>query len=151
MEHLAARHDHFEPRTRAEEPADIRRGSDDVLEVVEQEEHLLVGDVGGEPVLGAELPRGRFENEVRVLKRGERNPEDAVRVSIGKGGGCLGGETRLSRAPRPGEREQTDVVTGEQRARLAELPLSTEKRCRWDRQVRLVERLERREVASPSW
>jgi hypothetical protein len=50
---------------------------DHVLQVVEQEEHLPLGDVLGEPVLGAERLGDLLGHEGWIAKGGEPDPEDA--------------------------------------------------------------------------
>ena len=51
--------------------------------------------------------------------------------------------------PGPGQRHEPDVGPPQQRRDLVDLPLATEERRRRNRQVRLVQRLQRREVVRP--
>lgn len=55
----------------------------------------------------------------------------------------LQGESCLPRATRPGQGQETEVVTGEQRYDLRELALAAQERRGGHREVRLVEALER--------
>ena len=88
VERLATRHQHTEVRAGAENSCDIGRCFDDVLEVVEQQEQLLVGDVRGEAVPGPERLCRRLEHDLRVAQGSEWDPEDAVRVGVaGRGSG----------------------------------------------------------------
>ena len=117
-----------------------------LLEVVEEAEHRLVGDVLGEAVLRAErLRRGR-EDERRVAQRRERDPPHAVGVGVGGEAGRLQREPRLAGAARPGQGEEARVVCARSVDDLGELLLAAEEGCRWHRQVRAVQALERGEV-----
>ena len=69
-----------------------------------------------------------------------------MRVAVGELGRRLRRETRLSRAARPGQSEQADVLAREQPEHLAQLALAAQEGRRRDRQIRLVETLEWREV-----
>src|SRR5207302_3646028 len=55
-------------------------------------------------------------------------------------------EARLAAPARSGQRDQADLGALQQRSDLVELPLASEKRCGGNRQVRLVQRLQRREA-----
>ena len=58
---LPARHEQIEVRTRGEQPGNVSRSVDDLLEVVEDDQQRLAGDVLDETVLGAERLRGALE------------------------------------------------------------------------------------------
>ena len=144
---LPARDEHVEVGAGGEERRELGRRLHDLLEVVEEAEHRLVRDVLGEAVLGAErLRRGR-EDERRVAQRRERDPPHAVGVGVGGQTSRLQRESRLPRATRPGQGEEARVVCSEELDDLGELLLASEEGCRWHRQVRAVQALERREVA----
>ena len=82
----------------------------DLLEVVEEAEHRLVGDVLGKAVRRAErLPSGR-EDERRIAQWRERDPPDAVGIGVGGEAGRLQREPRLPGAARPGQGEQARVL-----------------------------------------
>ena len=123
-----------------------------MLEVVEEQQPLLAGKRGDEGrgqrlagLLGdVESACDRGDNERRVAQRGERDPEDAVGVAVGRGGGGLEREPRLAGAAGPGEGEQPRVGLGEQCGDRRQFALTAEKRGRRDGEVRAVERLQRR-------
>jgi hypothetical protein len=121
-----------------------RRGVDDLLEVVEQHEQLLVRDVLEEAVVGAHRRPDRPFDERGVADRLEGNPVDAVGKLVDRIGRELQREPRLAASAGPGKRHQP--VRANQFARLRELALPADKRCRLDRQVRPVQRAQRREV-----
>ena len=83
-----------------EERRELGRRLDHLLEVVEQEEHLALGDVLGEAVLRAERLRDRLGDERGVAQGGEPDPEDACLVLGHEGGGRLEREPGLARAAR---------------------------------------------------
>ena len=56
------------------------RGLDHLLQVVEEEEHLPIGDVLGETVLRAERLRDLLRDERCLTERGEPDPEDPCLV-----------------------------------------------------------------------
>ena len=62
---------------------ELGRRLHDLLEVVEEAEHRLVGDVLGEAVLRAERLRCGLEDELGVAQGRERHPPDPVRVGVG--------------------------------------------------------------------
>ena len=55
-----------------------------------------------------------LEDEVRVTERRQRHPPDPVRVLLGQRTRCLRCQSRLACAPRPGQREQPNVLAREQ-------------------------------------
>ena len=63
--------------------------------------------------------------------------------------GRLQRESSLATSTRAGQRHQPDIRSPQQRGDLIDLLLAAEKRRRGNRQVRLVERLQRREVIGP--
>ncbi|MGZ4392757.1 MAG: hypothetical protein ACXVRK_11660, partial [Gaiellaceae bacterium] len=78
-----------------------------MLEIVEQDEHLLVGDVLGDAVPGAEgLARGR-EDEFGVAQRSERDPPNAVDERVGGVSRSLQREPRLTHPTRTCQRHNT--------------------------------------------
>ncbi len=145
MQRLPARDEEVEVRAGGKQLRNVGCCLHDLLEVVEEAEHLLVLDVLGQAVLRADDLRCRGEDELGVAERGKRDPPDAVRVAIRDETGGLCGESRLARPPRPGEREQARVRRGKERGDLCELCLSSEKRRRRDGKVRPVEAVQCRE------
>ena len=126
-----------------------------VLGVVDQQERPLRGERVDERLLEREagaLPhverlRDRVERERRVAQRGERDPPDAVGDVLGDLGRCLQRQPRLPRPAGAGERQQPNVLAAQQADDLVELALAAEKRRRRDGEVRLVQRLQARELA----
>ncbi len=143
VEWLAARHQQIEAWAAGEKRGELGCRLDDLLEVVEEEEKLLVCDVGGWAIPCTEHLACALDDERRVAKGRKRHPEDPVRVSLGERACRLGSEPRLSRPTRPGEREQADILSREELEHLAEFLLASEEGRLGDRQVRLVKRLER--------
>ncbi len=144
LQPLAAGDQYVEPGAGCQQPRHVQGCVDDLLEVVEKHEHRLVSDVLREAVLRAQrLARGR-EHELRIAQRRERNPPDAVRIAVGEHRRGLRCQSCLSGAARTGERQQARVV--EQSQHLGQLLLAAEERCRCNREVRLMEALQRREV-----
>ena len=118
-----------------------------MLEVVEEEQQRLVGDVLGEAVSGPERLPGRLQHELRVAQRRERHPEDAVRVARRTRSAAACSASRVLPVPpgpvRVSRRTSSRASSVEH---LGELVLAAEERRRRDRQVRAVQALERREV-----
>ena len=105
----------------------------------------------GEAVLGAERLGDRLRDERRIAERGQADPEDA-RLVLGNELGCgLDREPRLARAAGAGQRDEARAVL-EAREHLEQLVVSAHERARRPRQVRVGDRLQRREASrSPSW
>jgi hypothetical protein len=82
VQRLSARHEHVQPRAGAQDLAQARAGLDHLLEVVKQDQHAPVADVGGELLPGAERLRRRRKYEVGVAERRQRHPPDTVGVCI---------------------------------------------------------------------
>ena len=88
-------------------------------------------------------------DERRIGERGERHPPDPTVVVVRGRRGRLQCESCLAAPARAGQRHQPDVGPPQQQRELVDLPLATEERCRRDWQVRLVQRLQRREDVCP--
>ena len=146
---LAARHEHPQVRARSEDRADAGRRLEQVLEVVEHEQQPAVGDVLGSVAPGSERRADRRHDEARVADALQVHPPGAVRVGLDELGGRLQGEPRLARAAGAGERHEARAGTGDERQDVGELALTAEERRCLDGEVRLMEALDRREVAGP--
>ena len=120
-----------------------------MLEVVEHEQQPLVPHGRRQGVLRAERLRGGILDERRICERGERHPPDTVVVVVCGGSRCLQREPRLAASARTGQRHQSKLGPSQQRRQLVDLHLATEKRGGGNREVRLVQRLQRREVLPP--
>ena len=144
VQRLAARDEDHGVRRPCEEGRDRRGGLDDLLEVVDEDEQPLVRHVLEQPVVGAHRGSDRPLDESRIAESLQRNPEDPVGEVLDRFGRELEREPRLAATAGPREREQAmlaDELTG-----LRELPLPPDERIRLDREVRPIERLQRREV-----
>ncbi len=115
-----------------------------MLEVVQQEQQPPVSDRRCQLSGRSERATRRVEDGCRVGDGGERNPPDSLRVLVRGGACCLQRESGLATAARAGEGQQPRPR--EELADLAQLPVAPEERRRRYGQVRLVERLQRREV-----
>ena len=72
---LAAGHDQGQVRTCCQQPGEVRRDVDDLLEVVQDEDRVTIRDVVGQRALGADRPSDRFDHQRRVPDRREPDPE----------------------------------------------------------------------------
>ena len=140
-QHLAARHEHVQARARGEQRRDVVGRVGHVLEVVEHEQERAVGDVPGDVLLGAERLRDGRQDELRVVERRERHPEDAVREAVGRGARRLQREACLADAARAGERQQARLARAQEVGERVELAGAAEERRRGDGQVGAVEAL----------
>ena len=68
-----------DPQTLAarQQVGELRRGVEELFEVIEKKQELPVGDVLGQFALGAQHLGGRIHHECVVTNRGERDPPDA--------------------------------------------------------------------------
>jgi hypothetical protein len=149
VQRLAARDQDGQLRTRADRLGDTRSCVEQVLEVVEHEQQPLVSDRRRQRVRRAERLGGRGLDEARVREGGERHPPDTVVVVVCRGRGRLQREPGLAAPAGPGQRNEANVGASKQRRDLVDLALATQERRRRNRQVRLVQRLQRREGVRP--
>ncbi len=98
-----------------------------------------------QPTVGADPGLDRALEERRIAKRLERNPEDAVREGLGCVCGHLERESRLPAATRSRQRKQ--AVRADELTELLELSPTANERRLLDRQIRPVQRLQRRKLA----
>ena len=106
----------------------------DLLEVVDDEQHLPVREVRDqallEVALGVEEPertRDGADDETRVAHRLERHDDDAVRELVGRRRGDLLGQTRLPDPSGTGDRQQPNVVPVQERRRVGEALLAPDR------------------------
>jgi hypothetical protein len=145
---LATRHEQSQVRTPFDERGELRRGIDHLLEVVEEQQELPLADVLQEPVLRPERLRDLVRDQYRVAERRQADPEDARLELRNERGGGLDREPSLARAARSGQRQQPGAVL-KQRRDLRDLRLPADERAGRPREIRVRDRLERREVAVP--
>ena len=141
-----ARDEHAQALRGREERAHRGRAVEQVLEVVEEDEELPVSEEAREVVRGSEHLRELRMQELRIRQACERNPEHSIAQGAHQLRADLQSEPGLAGATGPGEREEARAVR-EQPDELLELALPPDERARGDRQVRRVERPERRELA----
>jgi hypothetical protein len=130
----AAGHEQLAARRRGEQPAQLGGGGEDLLEVVDHEQHLLAGEqLGGglERAVAAVLEGAQRLGEggddaLGVADRRERDEAAAVFEARCGASGELEGEARLPDPARAREREQADVGVGEQGARRGEILLAAQ-------------------------
>ena len=154
LQPLPARHEQLRPAELAQVGDLARDVRQKVLGVVDQQECPLRGERVDERLLdrepGAlahvERLRDGVERERRVTQRGERDPPDAVGGILGELGRRLERQPRLPGPAGACERQQPNVLAAQQADNLVELAAAAEKRRRRDGEVRLVERLQAREI-----
>ena len=99
----------------------------------------------GQAVLGAQRLGDGLGDEGRVAQGGQTDPEDAVpelRHQLGRRFDC---ESCLPRAARAGQRHQSRTIL-QQLDHVCHLPLPAHERRRRPRQIRVRDRLQRREA-----
>jgi hypothetical protein len=145
MEGLAARHEQVEHRALGEQIREAGRSGDHVLEVVEEDEHSPPTDMHRQRFLGAQGLSRSGDDELWVTKRRQRHPPDPARIAVRSRGRRLESQPGLSRSAGSREREQPNLVGGDEVDHLAELAIPAQEPGRGHRQVRLEERRQRRE------
>jgi hypothetical protein len=116
-----------------------------VLEVVQKQYELAAAQEAAQVVGCADRLRNLGGHETRVGERAKGNPEDTVRDRADELGRDLKREPSLTRAARPGDRDEPSIA--EQLDELGHCSLASEERARRDWKIRGVERPERRELA----
>jgi hypothetical protein len=117
-----------------------------VLEVVEEQEELTTTEEPGQIVGRADRLRHLRVEQRWIREPDERYPEDAVALRADELRRDLECEPRLAGAARTGERDEPLAVR-EHRDELLDLALPADERARREREVRRVQRPQRREVA----
>ena len=115
-----------------------------MLEVVEDEERLAVAQLV--ELVNTDRRSDRRGHELRPLHARKRHEEDAARKVVDDLGRGLQREPGLPGPARSGDGDETRGA-GEESDDLPQLALPADERVRRDRQVRRVQRLQRREVA----
>ena len=131
------------PRRDCEELADRRRGIEDVLEVIGDDQRFTVAEIAQSA--HTDRPRNRAFDETGIADLGERHEEDAAGEVLDELGGDLEGEPGLAASPRSGQRHQARAVT-KHPGQVGKLPLSPYERVRGHGQVGCVQRPQRRKV-----
>ena len=145
---LAAGRQQPQVRARFDQRRQLRRGVDYLLEVVQQQQQLPFPDVLMEPLPRPERLRDRRKHQVGVAQPRQLDPEDAGLEVGHQLPGHLDREPRLARAARTGQRDQARPAL-EQRGQLLDLAFAPDERAGRARQVRVGDRLQRREGLRP--
>ena len=154
-ERLAAGREHVDSDNISRKVGNHRRDSGkQLLEIVENEEEPPRAQVVAQHVAvcpaaalaQAERLRDRSHDQIRIRQRPQRHEPDAVGVVLGGVGGREKRQARLPAAARADQGDDRDIVAAEQVEQLGELALTPDELSRRDREIRLVQRLERREV-----
>ena len=138
----------------SEKMADIWTGDNQVLEIVEYEQHRLPFKPSPQALrerfacalLHSERLRDRPKDQVRVRERRQRDEKHAISEIFDKAGRDAKGEPRLARAANAGQSDQAHVLTPEQCPQLDELALTADERTRLSREVRVAETPQGREL-----
>ena len=151
---LAARDEHGDAGRIRERAREVRRGAEHVLEVVEDQEHAALAEMVVQRLLQGAAARGfdaerladRRHDERGVVDAAERDERDAVRELLHQLAADLEREARLAAAAGARQRHEPRVGAQEQLAHVVHLPRAADDRRRRLGQVRVRERLQRREL-----
>jgi hypothetical protein len=139
LQAFATRDEHGRPARRDQLRDLLGRLGQEVLGVIEQEQHSLSSELGPERLAQIatgllfqfERPSDGGEEEVGAAEGRERHPANSVRVAIGCLGGGLQRKSRLPGSARAGQRQQAEVLTREELDDRFEFALTAEeRRCR---------------------
>ena len=142
-----ARHEHLKIRRLRQQVGDAGRGGQQVLEVVEQQEHRAAAQEAAKIVARADRLRDLGEHQFRIRERAQAHPEHAISKRADAFRRDMEREARLARASRPGDGDEAPAA--KQREKFLNFLLAPEQRARRDGKVGRVERAQRRELASP--
>ena len=121
VQRLTAGNEQVQPGTCGQQPSEIVRGPQHVLEVVEEQQRRGLANVFSQSVPRPDrLPR-RLEDESRVAKWSERHPKDTAGMAVRCRRRRLQGEPRLPGAARAGQREQANIFPRDQGVHVIEL------------------------------
>ena len=115
-----------------------------MLEIVEDEQHVRVGEAIAECVACPQCPYDRRPHALGVAKRLEWYPHDAVGEILDRFRRELKREPRLSRAAGAGQRNEP--VRAQEPPSLLKFPLASDQRRRLNRQGRQIAAAKRREL-----
>ena len=138
------RHHH---RLTHQQVRDHRSDRVEMLEVVQNQQHPPRPEPGDNVVVGLQPNRLRHRrpHRVRLPQRCQPDEEHTIRELIRQLRRRLQRQPRLPRPARPGQRHQPRVAR-DQVADLLQFPLTPQQRPRSHRQVRLMQRPQRREL-----
>ena len=141
---LAARDQQSQIRAGFDQRGQLGSRLDHLLKVVEQEQERALADVLGKSVFRPQRLRDRLLNQLRITKRRQSDPEDAVLELGNEFCRGLDRQPRLARPPRAGQGHEARFF--EQRGDLGFLAFPADERARRPRQVRVRDRSQRREL-----
>ncbi len=135
-EALPAGSEQAQPRTCRQQRGHGRSAGDDLLHVVDDEEHALVADPVQERLAHAEAApfadadrRGhRGHDHLRIGHLAKRHEPDTLRKAVKQIGGGLYGEMRLADASRAGQREHARPYARQERHDLGRLGVTAKER-----------------------
>ncbi len=144
MKDVAAGGEHHEAWAGGQQDGDLGRGRHDMLEVVEDEQHVpLMQIIRQEDAQGtaAHLVQTQRlgdggDDEAWLSERVEGDEPDAVKEHIGHLSRDVDGQPSLAHATRPGEGEQADVGAEQQGGGRGGLALAANEGSEWVGQVR---------------
>jgi hypothetical protein len=140
-----AGHERADAAAGSEDRTHGRGGVEEMLEVVEQEQDLSPAEEPGQIVGRADRLRDLGVEQRGIGEADQWHPEDAVALRAYELRRDLEREPGLARAAGAGERHEPFAVR-EHRDELLDLALPPDERARGERQVRGVERPQRRKV-----
>ncbi len=141
---VAAGDEHREARAGGQQGSDLGRGRHDVLEVVEDEQHLPLAQIIGQAVAqgtAAHLAQTQRlgdggDDETRLAEGVEGHEPDPVRERIGHLGRDLDGQPGLANPAGAGEGQQADVGAEQQGGGRGSLALAADEGSERGRQIR---------------
>ena len=142
---LAARDEQPEVRAGFDERGELGCRVDHLLEVVEQEQQLPLADVLGEAVLGAERLRDRRRATSAGSRSAARPTQKTPALNSGTSSAAASIASRVLPEP-PGPVSVSRRAPSRAASELLDLSLPAHERARRARQVRVRDRLQRREA-----
>ena len=159
VQRLAARDQRGDAGARPQQFRESRGRNDHLLEIVQQEQHVLSGETGFQGIerqrfadlLEFDRANDRGEHAVRVALRRQIDEEQSVIEAIELIGGCLQGQSGLSHPARADQRDQPGLVVDE-RPQVTQLGVPPEENGNLCRQIigALVEGRKRRKSLGKS-
>jgi hypothetical protein len=138
----AAGHEQFAGGRAGQQLGEHRRGLDEPFEIVQDQEHLLPGQMRPQPLQELRFffshpqhPGDDRRHEAGVGERAQIDKPDAVGEGLDEVGGSLERQTCLPHAAGPRDGQQPHVVPAQERHDLGHLILAPEKGRRLHRQV----------------
>src|SRR5205823_783831 len=131
---------------RIEESRDVGSYGHDLLEVVQHEHELPVANVIGELSSHAECSHDRRLDKLRIANRRKISERGSVLERRHDLRCRLKRQARLAYAAGASDGDEAGALVAEKSQEVRQLPLAADERCWRQRQVRLAQALERREI-----